>query len=138
LATAQIRSPLRVLPDAVFADSADHGSAQNSNADAKRPLDRWEGDSVAVFVVERTLPGMSLEHLAAAHRALAESSRRLSSRDDHVRYLRSTFAPARARCLCVFEATSGDLVRRVNEVAQVPFVSIEEAIEFQAPGSGMP
>jgi Protein of unknown function (DUF4242) len=97
-----------------------------------------KGDSVAVFVVDRTLPGMSLEHLAAAHRALAESSRRLSSGDDHVRYLRSTFAPARARCLCVFEATSGDLVRRVNDVAQVPFVSIDEAIEFQAPGSGMP
>jgi hypothetical protein len=93
------------------------------------------GDSVAVFVVERTLPGMSLEHLAAAHRALAESSRRLSSGDDRVRYLRSTFAPARARCLCVFEATSGDLVRRVNEVAQVPFTSIDEAIEFEAPGS---
>jgi Nickel responsive protein SCO4226-like len=93
---------------------------------------------VAVFVVERTLPGISLEHLAAAHRALAESSRRLSSGDDQVRYLRSTFAPARARCLCVFEATSGDLVRRVNEVAQVPFVSIDEAIEFDVSGSGMP
>ena len=97
-----------------------------------------KGHSVAVFVVERRLPGMSLEHLAAAHRALAEGSRRLSSGDDRVRYLRSTFAPARARCLCVFEATSRDLVRRVNEVAQVPFVSIDEAIEFQDPGSGMP
>ena len=93
---------------------------------------------MAVFVVERTLPGMSLEHLAAAHRALAESSRRLSSGGDRVRYMRSTFVPARARCLCVFEATSEDLVRRVNEVAQIPFVSIEEAIEFQSPGSGMP
>jgi hypothetical protein len=93
---------------------------------------------VAVFVVERSLPGMSLEHLAAAHRALAECSRRLSSGDDQVRYLRSTFAPARGRCLCVFEATSGDLVRRVNEVAQVPFVSIDEAIEFEVSGSGMP
>lgn len=92
---------------------------------------------MAVFIVERTLPGMSLEHLAAAHRALAEGSRRLSSGDDRVRYLRSTFTPARARCLCVFEATSGDLVRRVNEVAQVPFVSIEEAIEFDDPGSRM-
>jgi hypothetical protein len=97
-----------------------------------------KGGSVAVFVVERRLPGMSLEHLAAAHRALAEGSRRLSSGDDRVRYLRSTFAPARARCLCVFEATSRDLVRRVNEVAQVPFVSIDEAIEFEDPGSGMP
>jgi hypothetical protein len=111
-------------------------SVTDRDAEAGRPLDRWEGDRVAVFVVDRTLPGMSLEHLAAAHRALAESCRRVSSGDDLVRYLRSTFAPARARCLCVFEATSGDLVRRVNEVAQVPFTSIDEAIEFEAPGSG--
>ena len=97
-----------------------------------------EGDSVAVFLVERRLPGMSLEDVAAARRALAASARRLSSGGNRVRYLRSTFVPAHARCLCVFEATSGDLVRRVNEVAQVPFVSIEEAIEFQAPRSGMP
>jgi Protein of unknown function (DUF4242) len=138
LATAQIRSPLRVLPDAVFADSADDGSARTETPRQAARSTGGKGDSVAVFVVERTLPGMSLEHLAAAHRALAESARRLSSGDSHVRYLRSTFAPARARCLCVFEATSEDLVRRVNEVAQVPFVSIEEAIEFRAPGSGMP
>jgi Nickel responsive protein SCO4226-like len=97
-----------------------------------------KGDSVAVFLVERRLPGMSLEHLAAAHRALAASAHRLSSGGDRVRYLRSTFVPARARCLCVFEATSGELVRRVNEVAQVPFVSIQEAIEFPDPGSAMP
>jgi Protein of unknown function (DUF4242) len=109
-----------------------------TTAKARRRSADGKGDSVAVFVVERSLPGMSLEHLAAAHRALAECSRRLSSGDDQVRYLRSTFAPARARCLCVFEATSGDLVRRVNEVAQVPFVSIDEAIEFEVSGSGMP
>jgi len=89
---------------------------------------------VAVFIVQRTLPGLSLEHLAAAHRAVAESSRRLSVGGDSIHYLRSTFVPARARCLCVFEASSRDLVRRVNEVAQVPFESIEEAIEFEEPG----
>jgi len=92
---------------------------------------------VAVFLVECRLPGMSLEDVAAARRALAASARRLSSGGDRVRYLRSTFVPARARCLCMFEATSGELVRRVNEVAQVPFVSIEQAIEFPEPGSGM-
>lgn len=89
---------------------------------------------MTIFIVERRLPGLSPEHLATAHRALAESARRLSAGDDRVRYLRSTFAPATARCLCVFEATNGDLVRRVNEVAQVPFESIDEAIDFEEPG----
>lgn len=89
---------------------------------------------MAIFIVERRLPELSLEHLAAAHRALAESSRRLSMGGDSVRYLRSTFSPALGRCLCVFEASSRDLVRRVNEVAQVPFERIEEAVHFEDPG----
>jgi hypothetical protein len=89
---------------------------------------------VAIFIVERRLPELSLEHLAAAHRALAESSRRLSMGGESVRYLRSTFSPALGRCLCVFEASSRDLVRRVNEVAQVPFERIEEAVHFEDPG----
>lgn len=89
---------------------------------------------MAIFIVQRTLPGLNSDHLAAIHRAIAESSRRLSNGDESVRYLRSTFAPARAQCLCVFEATSGDLVRRVNEVAQVPFDSLDEAIDFEHPG----
>jgi hypothetical protein len=89
---------------------------------------------VAIFIVERRLQGLSPEHLAALHRALAESARRLSADEDSVSYLRSMFAPNRARCLCVFQATSGDLVRRVNEVAQVPFESIDEAINFEDPG----
>jgi hypothetical protein len=34
----------------------------------------------------------------------------------------------------VFQATSEDLVRRVNEVAQVPFESIDEIVAFEEPG----
>lgn len=89
---------------------------------------------MAIFIVERRLQGLSPEHLAALHRALAESTRRLSAGEDSVRYLRSMIAPARALCLCVFQANSGDLVRRVNEVAQVPFESIDEAMNFEDPG----
>jgi hypothetical protein len=91
---------------------------------------------VAIFIVERRLQRLSSEHLAALHRALAESTRRHSAGDDSVRYLRSMYAPGRALCLCVFQATSWDLVRRVNEVAQVPFESIDEAISFEDPGRG--
>lgn len=88
-----------------------------------------------VFVVERTMPGLSLDHLAGVHRALAESTRRVSGDGERVRYLRCTFRPDAARCSCVFEANSADLVRRVNEVAQVPFDRIEEAIEFEEPAA---
>jgi hypothetical protein len=96
--------------------------------------DRSERREVAVFIVERKLRGLRADQLTAVHRALAESSRRLSVGEDSVRYLRSMFAPERALCLCVFLATSRDLVRRVNEVAQVPFESIDEAVNFEDPG----
>jgi hypothetical protein len=90
---------------------------------------------VAIFIVERRLPELSLEHLAMAQRALADSSRRISMGGDSVRYLRSTFSPAIGRCVCMFEATSKDLVRLVNEVAQVPFDRIDEAVHFEDPGA---
>lgn len=89
---------------------------------------------MATYIVERRLQGLRPEQLSAVHRALAESSRRLSVGEDRVRYLRSMFAPGRALCLCVFQATSEDLVTRVNEVAQVPFESIDEALNFEEPG----
>jgi hypothetical protein len=89
---------------------------------------------VAIFIVERRLQGLGPHQLSAVHRALAESSRRLSVGEESIRYLRSMFSPARALCLCVFQATSMDLVRQVNEVAQVPFESIKEAINFEDPG----
>ena len=38
----------------------------------------------------------------------------------------------------MFESTSRDLVRLVNEVAQVPFESIEEAIDVENPGHHIP
>ncbi len=90
---------------------------------------------MAIFIVERRLPELSLAHLVVAHRALAESSRRISMEGDSVRYLRSTFTPTGGRCVCMFEATSLDLVRRVNEVAQVPFDRIDEAVHFEDPGA---
>ena len=92
------------------------------------------GASTAVFVVERRLTGIDVDDLVTVHRALAESARRHSRRGERVRFLRCTFVPGSARCLCVFEGTSADLVRRVNEIAQVPFDGIERALEFQGPG----
>lgn len=93
---------------------------------------------MATFIVEHRLPGLRGEHLAAVHRALAESSRRLSIGPDRVSYVRSILVPARGACVCVFEATSSDLVRRVNEVAQVPFVALDEALTFENPGGDDP
>ncbi len=77
-----------------------------------------------VFVVERNLPGLGEKHLAALRDALGEASRRLSTAAEPVRYIETTYVADQSRCRCLFEANSRESVVRVNETAQVPFVSI--------------
>ncbi len=89
---------------------------------------------VPIYIVERRLTRLTPAHLAAVQRALAEIARRISSDDEIVRYLRCTFVPADGRCLCMFEASTEEIVRRVNELAQVPFDAIAEALHVEAPG----
>lgn len=83
-----------------------------------------------VFMVDRDLPGISMEKLGAAQRAAIETSRRFTESGKPVRYIRSTFVPGEAHCMCLFEAPNGDLVREVNEEAQIPFSRITEAFDL--------
>jgi Protein of unknown function (DUF4242) len=90
---------------------------------------------MGVFLVDRTLPGMTEGLLAEAHRLLQGAARRMSSPEHPVRFLRCTYVPEEARCMCLFEANDEPIVRRVNEVAQVPFRRITRAVEFATPGA---
>jgi uncharacterized protein DUF4242 len=88
---------------------------------------------VPIYLVERDLPGMTRDQLAAAHRALIQTASRFTARGTPVRYVRSVFVPQQARCLCVFEAPDADVVRQVNDATQMPFVSVTEALELAPP-----
>lgn len=83
-----------------------------------------------VYMVDRDLPGVSHDQLAAAQRAAIETSRRFEENGARVRYIRSTFVPGEARCMCLFEAESSDVVRDVNEAANIPFTRIVEALDL--------
>jgi hypothetical protein len=96
------------------------------------------GGSLGMFLVDRSLPGMTEDLLTEAHRLLQEAARRVSSPGRPVRYLRCTYLPAEGRCVCLFEAADELTVRRVNETAQVPFRRISSAVEFSAPGVEVP
>jgi hypothetical protein len=80
-----------------------------------------------VFMVDRDLPGITDEQLAAAQQAAIRTSKDFSAEGKPVRYIRSTFVPGEARCMCLFEAATPELVREVNEVAQIPFTRVIEA-----------
>jgi muconolactone delta-isomerase len=83
-----------------------------------------------VFMVDRDLPGISMEALAAAQRAAIDTSREFSEQGKPVRYLRSTFVPGDAHCMCLFEAPDAELVRQVNDEAKIPYTRVSEAYDL--------
>ena len=85
---------------------------------------------MAVYVVERDLPGITMEQLAGAQRAAIEMSRRFSDEGMPARYIRSVFMPGEARCFCLFEAPDMGRVREVNEAAGLPYMRIMEAMDL--------
>ena len=85
---------------------------------------------MAVYMVERDLPGITMDQLAGAQRAAIDTSERFTAAGKPVRYIRSTFVPAEARCLCLFEAPDSASVREVNEAAGLPFRQISEALDL--------
>ncbi len=81
-------------------------------------------------MVERELPGISMEQLAAAQKAAIKTGEQFTAEGKNVRYIRTTFVPNEARCMCLFEADSAELVKEVNETAQIPFNRIIEALDL--------
>lgn len=85
---------------------------------------------MAVYMVERALPGITMDQLAAAQKAAIETSNNFTADGKDVRYIRTTFVPGEAHCMCLFEADNADFVRAVNEAAQIPFTRIVEALDL--------
>jgi hypothetical protein len=85
---------------------------------------------MAVFMVERELPGITLPQLAAAQQAAIDTSDQFTREGKSVRYIRSTWVPGEARVMCLFEAESPERVREVNEAAQIPFSRVVEAMDL--------
>jgi len=85
---------------------------------------------MSVYLVDRNLPGITMDQLAAAQKAAIETSQRFTLEGKHVRYIRSTFVPGEAHCMCLFEAADPQLVKDVNEAAQIPFSRISVALDL--------
>ncbi len=83
-----------------------------------------------VYMVERNLPGITMDQSAGAQKAAIETGKRMSAQGKPVRYIRSMFVPGEARCMCLFEAPNAHLVVEANETAKIPFVRIVEALDL--------
>lgn len=77
-----------------------------------------------LYPVEHDLHGLSSPQLATVHRTLDEAVRREIQQGRQIRYVQCIYAPAEHRCLCLFEATGPDVVRKVNNNAQFPLARV--------------
>ncbi len=78
---------------------------------------------MTTYLVERYLPGRDRVWV---EEVLAE----LPRDDADVSYLGSLYVSSDESCFCRFSASNADSVRRVNELAGVPFARIVAAIEL--------
>lgn len=83
-----------------------------------------------VYMVERDLPGITMEQLAAAQKTAIQMGKELTAQGRPVRYIRSTFVPGENKCMCLFEASNPEHVREANERGHIPFTRIVVAADL--------
>jgi Nickel responsive protein SCO4226-like len=85
---------------------------------------------MTVYLVERNLKGIAMSDLAAAQKLAISTSNAYAAGGTPMRYIRSTFAPQDGRCMCLFEASCADDVKRLNDEAKLPYSRIVEALDL--------
>ena len=85
---------------------------------------------MSVYMVERSLKGISMDDLGGAQRAAIQKAGEMTAAGTDVKYIRSTFAPDDGRCMCLFEADSSSDVERLNDEAGLPYDAVVEALDL--------
>ena len=83
-----------------------------------------------VFMVDRDLPGVTLDALGQAQRKAIETAEAYQQRGRDVRYIRSLFVPGESHCMCLFEASSAQDVAELNDEAEIPYTRVTEALDL--------
>ncbi len=85
---------------------------------------------MSVFMVERDLKGISMDDLGGAQKAAISMAQKMSAAGTDIKYIRSTFAPADGRCMCLFDAASDADVKRLNDDAGLPYSRVVPALDL--------
>lgn len=83
-----------------------------------------------VFMVDRDLPGITMDQLAGAQPAAIDTAAAHRQRGADVRYIRSMFVPSESHCMCLFEASDAQAVIDLNDEAQLPYTRLTEALDL--------
>ena len=85
---------------------------------------------MAIYMVDRSLPGITMGQLAAAQKAAIETAEKFTAEGKPVRYIRSTFVPSESHCMCLFEARNPEAVKELNDQAKIPYTRVVEAADL--------
>ncbi len=85
---------------------------------------------MTVYMVDRNLPGITMEELGAAQKAALDTSAKFTEEGRAVRYIRTTFVPGESHCMCLFEGNSAEDVKAVNDEAKIPYDRVVEALDL--------
>ena len=85
---------------------------------------------MALFVVQRDLPGITPEALLSAGMRAKTCCSEMTSEGQPMRWVRSFFLPGTAQTHCYFEAPSKSAVEEANSRARIPFTQITEVVEM--------
>ena len=85
---------------------------------------------MSLFVVKRTLPGITPEALQSAGLRAKTCCSEMTLEGQQVRWVRSFFLPETEQTHCYFDAASKQAVEEANERARIPFVEIAEVVEM--------
>lgn len=85
---------------------------------------------MSVFMVERSLAGISMEDLGGAQKAAIAQAETMRGNGAQISYIRSTFAPDDGRCMCLFDAEDEGQVRALNDAAGLPYDRVVAAMDL--------
>ena len=88
-----------------------------------------------IYMVERAMPGATVAQVKALQATAVRICREARARGRSISYLGSTYTPGESRCRCVFESSSADEVREVNDMGGLLYSRIVIAVDL--PGSGL-
>lgn len=83
-----------------------------------------------VYMVDRDLPGVTLDALAQAQQKAIETASTYQQQGRDVRYIRSTFVPGESHCMCLFDAPTAKDVAELNDEAGIPYTRVTEALDL--------
>jgi hypothetical protein len=87
---------------------------------------------MALYLVERHLPGITGEQLRAAAQSAKDTTAGMRGEGVPIRYLRSTFLPVEEKCFCLFDAPAPSIVEQANRRANLPFEKVHNAAHIAA------